>query len=67
MTILNEKGIGLVELKQHGRWKTTLVYERFIDNTACKKMKTSNMIQNNFKLSEELISGEANTFTNYLL
>ena len=69
-TVLSEKGIGLVELKQHGRWKSTSVCERYVENTICKKMKTSDMIQNsgitqnNGKQSEQLIGGEATTFAN---
>ena len=45
-TILSEKGIGIVELKQHGRWRSSSVAERYVVNTNAKKMKTSNMIQN---------------------
>ena len=49
-TVLSEKGIGLVELKQHGRWKSTSVCERYVNNTICKKMKKAcDMIQNNGK------------------
>ena len=45
-TLLSEKGMGLLELKQHGRWKSTAVCERYVDNTVVKKMKTSNLLQN---------------------
>ena len=43
-TELSGKGIGLVDLKQHDRWKSTSVCERNVNNTICKKMKISNMI-----------------------
>ena len=62
--MFNEKGIGLVKLKQYGRWKSALVCERYVSNTICKKMKTRDTIKNNGKHSEELISGEAGTFAN---
>ena len=39
---ISGKGICLVELKQHGRWKST-VCERYVSNTICKKMKTTDM------------------------
>ena len=45
-TLLSKKGMGLLELKQHGRWKSTAVCERYVDNTIVKKMKTSNLLQN---------------------
>ena len=45
-TLLSEKGIGLVELKQHGRWRSSTVAERYVVNTNAKKMKISSMIQN---------------------
>ena len=45
-TLLSEKGMSLLELKQHGRWKSTGVCERYVDNTVVKKMKTSNLLQN---------------------
>ena len=63
-TVLSEKSIGLVELKQHGIWVSVSVCERYVNNTICKKVKTSGTIQNNGKQSEELISGEASTFAN---
>ena len=36
-TLISEKGMGLLELKQHGRWKSTAVCERYVDNTVVKK------------------------------
>lgn len=45
-TILSEQGIGLVELKQHGRWRSTTVAERYVNNTITSKTKTSNLLQN---------------------
>ena len=45
-TLLSEKGMGLLELKQYGRWKSMAVCERYVDNTVLKKMKTSNLLQN---------------------
>ena len=44
--LLSKKGMGLLELKQHGRWKSTAVCKRYVDNTVMKKMKTSNLLQN---------------------
>ena len=44
--MLSEKGIDLVELKQHGRWKGMSVCERCVNNTIGKKMKTSDMVNN---------------------
>ena len=43
-TVLSEKGIGLVELKQHGRWKRASVCEHYVNNTIGKNMKTCGMI-----------------------
>ena len=62
-TLLSEKGMGLLELKQHGRWKSTAVCERYVDNTVVKKMKTSNLLQN---VDEGSVSSndEIVTFTN---
>ena len=45
-TFLSEKGIGLVELKQHGRWKSSSVAEGYVNNTNVAKTKASNMLQN---------------------
>lgn len=45
-TLLSEQGVSLVELKQHGRWKSSSVAERYVNNTKVAKMKTSNLLQN---------------------
>ena len=45
-TLLGEKGMGLMELKQHGRWRSSAVAERYCENTTAQKTRTSNMIQN---------------------
>ena len=45
-TLLSEQGMNLVELKQHGRWRSSAVAERYCENTTTQKTKVSNMIQN---------------------
>ena len=45
-TLLSEQGVSLVELKQHGRWKSSTVAERYVNNTDVAKKKASNLLQN---------------------
>ena len=62
-TILSESGIGLVGLKQHGRWKSTNVAERYVNNTNSSKTSVSNMIQNIDSITKTT-SGKAEIFHN---
>lgn len=62
-TVLSEKGIGLLELKQHGRWKSSTVAERYVENTVAKMRKTSDMIQN-IDVNQKSNPGDESIFVN---